>query len=1011
MKRFCFVALLVLMLIASAWGAKLSSRLTEKLENISPNQRVDIIVWLNQPDGWAQRRAELEQMTGEARRRYAVQSMKDFYYRHVTSVRDLVSRLAQDGKATFGKDLWGAFSFSAQATKDAIMQISNHPDVKFIMLDEPFPHRFMLPYDPGDPFSKIEWKINNPAPPDISKATMSNAWQITHTYVNNAWSTGYNGDGVIVAIIDTGVDYTHGDLSGVMWHNSGETPGNGVDDDGNGYVDDYYGYDFYDHDSDPMDNPSDIHHGTMCAGMVAGDGTGGWNTGAAPGARIMAIRTGNGSSFCSSSDEIDAFQYAVDNGANVASMSYGSYPSDGVKDYYRYVIDAIFGAAGIPLIVAAGNGNSSGGHYSIPYDISTPADIPPPWYNASVSDPAGPVIAVGATTTSDAVASFSSIGPTEWDFDSYYTSGWHDYPASSRLMKPDVAAPGDNIVTTVYGGGYGYESGTSFACPFTAGVVALLLSKNGELTPRQIDSVLEVSATDIGSTGRDNYSGAGLINADSALSLVSGKALAIDSTKFDDSATGDSDANLDPGETGNVVIYLRNAGSTSMSGVNVTMTSVSNPNVTIVDGSSSYGTMAPGETKVNTSDPITLSISASALYAEDCKCYLTISDGSGYSHPDSIEFRIGIYPGEAIWHDTLATLRIPITNFSIIGYFGGLYWPWPSDSSNNLYIAYPMVGKNTNYIADGGEDFWAFDSIWQYDPGGIADKQTSTSFIDSSNDYQVIQYTYQWRSSPNEDFIIFYYKVFNRTASTISGARCGFYADFDIPPYDTNYAVADDANQWAYTYHSTSGPYAGIVALDGYNLGSVVDNPQYVYGDTFGMGWTDTVKWRFLDGTYNASSGSSAKDWSVILSFGPFDIPVSGFITYCAAIVMGSNLSDFQTNANQAKTIYSSMALHADDNGGKIPEDVALFGAYPNPFNSATKIVYALTEPGNVKLDIIDIDGKIVKTVDSGWRNTKLYSIRSDGCDYSGRTMPSGLYFARLQSEKTLLVKKLMLTK
>jgi len=68
MKRFCFVALLVLMLIASAWGAKLSSRLTEKLENISPNQRVDIIVWLTQPDGWAQRRAELEQMTGEARR-------------------------------------------------------------------------------------------------------------------------------------------------------------------------------------------------------------------------------------------------------------------------------------------------------------------------------------------------------------------------------------------------------------------------------------------------------------------------------------------------------------------------------------------------------------------------------------------------------------------------------------------------------------------------------------------------------------------------------------------------------------------------------------------------------------------------------------------------------------------------------------------------------------------------------------------------------------------------------
>ncbi|MCD6595557.1 S8 family serine peptidase [bacterium] len=1011
MRRLSLMVILILMLSAFAWSAKFSQRLTEKLENVSPNQRVDIIVCLTQPDGWIQRRAELEQMCGETRRRYAVQSMKDFYYRHVTSVRDLVSRLTQESKATFGKDLWGAFSFSAQATEEAILEISKHPDVKFIMLDEPFPHRFMLPYDPGDPFDKIAWEIENPAPADISKTTMSNAWQITHTYVNSAWSTGYNGDGVIVAIIDTGVDYNHGDLTGVMWHNPGETPGNSVDDDGNGYTDDYYGYDFYNHDSDPMDNPSDIHHGTMCAGMVAGDGTGGWSTGAAPGARIMAIRTGDGSSFCSSSDEIDAFQYAVDNGAGVASMSYGSYPSNNAKDFYRYVIDGIFGAAGIPITVAAGNGNDSGGHYSVPFDISTPADIPPPWYNASVSDPAGPVIAVGATTTSDAVASFSSYGPTEWDFNSSYVGGaWHDYPASSRLMKPEIAAPGENVVTTVYSGGYGYESGTSFACPFTAGVVALLLSKNSELTPREIDSVLEVSATDISPTGRDNYSGAGLINADSALSLISGKALAIDSTKFDDSGTGDSDANLDPGETGNVIIYLRNAGSTSAPSVQVNMTSVSNPHITIIDGNSAYGTMAPGETRTNTSDPITLSVSSSALYTEYCMCYLTISDGVGYSHPDSFAFRVGTYPTQAIWHDTLATLRIPITNFSIIGYFGGLYWPWPSDSSNNLYISYSMVGKNINYVADGGEDFWPIDSIWEYDPGGMADKQTSTSFIDTINDYSITQYTYQWRSAPNQDFIILYYKVFNRTASTISGARCGFYADFDVPPYDTNYAAADDVNEWAYIYHSTSGPYAGIVALDGYDRSSVVDNPQYVYGDTVGMGWTDTVKWRFLDGTYNFASGATAKDWSVILSFGPYSIPAGSFITYSAAIVMGSDLSDFQTNANQAKTIYSSTALHTDETQ-KVPDDIALFGAYPNPFNSATEINYALTEPGNVKLDIIDINGKVVRTIDSGLRKTKLYTVKWNGCDYSGKTMPSGLYFARLQSEKTLLVRKLMLTK
>ncbi len=257
----------------------------------------------------------------------------------------------------------------------------------------------------------------------------------------------------------------------------------------------------------------------------------------------------------------------------------------------------------------------------------------------------------------------------------------------------------------------------------------------------------------------------------------------------------------------------------------------------------------------------------------------------------------------------------------------------------------------------------------------------------------------------------------------MSDVYTSFYADFDINPYDTNYAIHDDANEWSYMYYSAAGTHTGIVALDGYARGSVVDNPMYVYED--GMGWTDAVKWGFLSGTYSDYNGTNPKDWSVILSFGPYTLPAAGPVatrtagtlerpheTFAVAIVAGSNLADFETNANQAKTTYDtySTSLAVKDGGAK-PDVIALFGAHPNPFNSATEISYAITEPGDIKIEIIDISGRIIREFDEGERSVGMYSVRWDGIDEPGNSMPSGLYFARLTTGNTELVRKLFLTK
>ncbi|NOZ19827.1 MAG: S8 family serine peptidase [Planctomycetes bacterium] len=127
---------------------------------------------------------------------------------------------------------------------------------------------------PNDPAFPQLWGLDNTGQtggtPDAD-IDAPEAWQIT---------TG--GAGIVVAVIDTGVDYTHPDLAANIWTNPGEIPGNGIDDDGNGFVDDVHGYDFYNHDGDPFDDHS---HGTHCAGTIAGVGNNGAGGAGYPGQR------------------------------------------------------------------------------------------------------------------------------------------------------------------------------------------------------------------------------------------------------------------------------------------------------------------------------------------------------------------------------------------------------------------------------------------------------------------------------------------------------------------------------------------------------------------------------------------------------------------------------------------------------------------------------------------------------------------------------------------------------
>ena len=159
---------------------------------------------------------------------------------------------------------------------------------------------------------------------EVSAQEMQQNPFISETGITQVWSElkendTLPGENVVVAVIDTGVDYSHEELSSAMWVNNGEIPGNGIDDDGNGYTDDIYGYDFVEGDGDPMD---DHGHGTHVSGIIAMENNGKGGIGIAYGAKIMAVKAGQSTGVFSSSDVAKAIRYAAQNGADVINMSF-----------------------------------------------------------------------------------------------------------------------------------------------------------------------------------------------------------------------------------------------------------------------------------------------------------------------------------------------------------------------------------------------------------------------------------------------------------------------------------------------------------------------------------------------------------------------------------------------------------------------------------------------------------------------------------------------------------------
>jgi subtilisin family serine protease len=314
-------------------------------------------------------------------------------------------------------------------------------------------------------------------------------WGLKRISAGAAWDTSA-GSGLVVAVIDTGVDYNHADLAGNVWTNAGEVPGNGLDDDGNGFVDDVRGWDFIgaSHTAPAADNdPADGHgHGTHVAGTVAALGDNGVGViGLAWQARVMAVKGLANTGYGLNSTLATAVVYAADNGADVINNSWGGAgTSQLVKEAFDYAA-----GLGAVLVASAGNDGQDAAGY----------------YPAGFSN----VITVSAL-------GLNSIG-----------GDWVP-PWSNWGTRIDVTAPGVDVLSlraagtillTPVGTYYARADGTSMAAPHVAGLCALVLQQHPAFSAEQVRQALRASATDTDVLGYDVHTGYGRIHAAQALTV------------------------------------------------------------------------------------------------------------------------------------------------------------------------------------------------------------------------------------------------------------------------------------------------------------------------------------------------------------------------------------------------------------------------------------------------------------------------------------------------------------
>jgi subtilisin family serine protease len=549
------------------------------------------------------------------------------------------------------RPFWLVSRVALRAPRSVILELARRDDVATVWFDDTLR---LEPMRPGRA---------------IRDATDGPTWNIERIKADSCWADGYDGTGIVVGNIDSGVEVTH-PAFGDRWREE------------NGWFDAVAG------SPTPYDD-SDLSHGTFCMGLLAGgDGPGPYphDIGVAPGASFIAAKAfdAQGNSYLSWVEQ--CLNWMADPGRpDVLSNSWGA----AGQDTFCWASIRRLRDLGMAIVFSAGNDGPQ------PGTVGTPGSFPT-------------VICVGATDDHDDVPSFSSRGPApnQWPWNELVNWSRPDWD----LICPSVVAPGDTVMSAVRGGTFGWALGTSVACPQAAGCCALLKQKYPGFTHDDVMQMITNGADQVpqGGTYPNNNYGWGRLNCLRALDTLTLPARpfvrveavwVVNDTNHNDT--------LEPGETGDLVVRLRNSGrfaATDLRGVLRGGDAI----VSILDSTTNIGLLPALDTANIAADPFVLRADPTCPlgYIPDLTLALTCNE-TAWTY--TIPLQVGA-SGTALW--AARELR---------GLPGSPYATNPSGVAynpvdNRLYITCKGTGFIHIYSSDSMvellDSIWAPDSNW-----------------------------------------------------------------------------------------------------------------------------------------------------------------------------------------------------------------------------------------------------------------------------------------------------------
>lgn len=782
---------------------------------------------------------------------------------------------------------------------------------------------------------------------------------------------------VIIAIVDGGTDYNHPDLLPNVWTNTGETPGNSVDDDNNGFVDDIHGWNFANDTADPTGlaaTPGNAKHGTNSAGVAAavsdnGIGIAGssWN------ATMMPINAG-----CPTLDNLICYgyqgiAYAAANGADIVNASWGG---DDVSSFARDVVDA---AASMGTLVVAAAGNDSRDLDALP---QYPANF-------------DAVLSVGATNKStDNLASFTNYG-----------------------RSVDVFAPGVSLDVTNPGTSYGTSSGTSFSSPLVAGLAALVKTAFPSMTIDELRAQIRSTADNIAAQnpGRSGKLGKGRVNALAAVTTTNVPAVRVTDISFTDT---DADGTIESGETIQLTVTFTNL-LAAVSNLSVDL-SAEDAFATVTQGSATIPSLAKGASSAVT---FTMDVAASTPRGTQLLLDIDLSSGT-YSDVDLI--RLLANPTR-LADQTSPTVEVSVTDEGNIGCVEFCGDPNAIDgfgfqfqSKNLLFEGGLLLATDNTHVSDAVRGLRGDASNQNADfapdpvvplqlliPGEITAQQTKVQLSDATAvnpiGISILQESFIDDAAANQDFITFRYTLTNDNATAVTGLYAGLFFDWDISTDAVDDAAIDIPRRFGYAADDLAEPtvFVGTKVLSkewAYNY-RAIDNPvEFEFSSSDATaGFSESEKYNFMSGGIEVAS-LSGTDISQLSSAGPLDLDAGASVTVGFAIVAGSTLNELLDNADAAQELWDKAI---DPNATAVDPELpigtlVLDPVYPNPTSFPVSIRYELAVAGDASLTVYDVLGREVTRLASGVQAGGEHKLAWDGADAAGRRVANGLYFARL---------------